>query len=245
MSRLSAGVWRGRRKVIAGSVLAAVLLTLSVTADVVVTRQAESRIARALGCATGNDSLSPEVSLGRTPVLLQLLTGDLDQVKVSGLVLDALPVGELDVTLHGVEPGKPPSVESMEVSATAGWDSVTERMGEAFAGAGLGERDGKMALTLQRQMMGRPVQVLLGLSSDGGSLVATPETIVLGDRRIQASLLAGMIGEGEANPLEARTVDLDLPDGASISSVAVTPEGLAVDLAVTPGALGGGSGCLG
>jgi hypothetical protein len=239
--------------IIVATVLA-LLVALGVATDVFLTRRVEHRLTEALRCVTGDESLSPGVSLGSTPLLLQMVSGKLDTVDITGIPADDLASkkllgsGDIDLTLHGVHAGKPPSIGSMDASATVGWDAVTDRLRSAadgLSGATVGEQDGLLAVTLTQQLLGQPVKVLMSAKTDGGSLVAL-ETVVLGNRQLQASLLSGLAGglEGSGtgqNPLEPRTLDLDLPAGASLSSVEVRPEGLAVDLAITPAALGNGT----
>lgn len=139
----------------------------------------------------------------------------------------------------------------MDASTTVAWDVVTDRLGSAadgLSGATLGEEDGLLAVTLTQSVLGQPVKVLMSPKTDGDSLVVTPETVVLGNRQLQASLLSGLAGglgglngrTGE-NLLEPRTVKLDLPKGASLAAVAVRPDGLAVDLTIDPAALRNGS----
>ncbi|MBT0773997.1 DUF2993 domain-containing protein [Kineosporia sp. J2-2] len=260
-----------RRPVLVTVVVLVLLIALTAVADVVIARRAESRITTALRCATGDDSIAPELSLGRTPVLLQLVSGSFGTVTIDGLPVssistagraaDLLGAGEVDLTLHDVGPGRPVTVGSATASATIGWDALTERLGsagdaeddaaQALSGATFGWQDGLLAVTLQQRMLGAPLTVLMRLEVDGTSLTLTPETVAVGDRLVQASLLAGLagrLGTGAGNPLDPRTVDLDLPEGVTLQAVSGGDAGLGVDLAVAPDALGkrgNGGGCLG
>lgn len=129
-------------------------------------------------------------------MLLQLATGSIGEVRISGVPMAALGTagalaGDLDLTLHEVEVGRPPTIGSMDASVTVGWDALAERLGSTLAGATLGEQDGKVAVTLTQQMMGQPLRVLMGLAVEEGSLVMTPETVAVGERQFQASLSPG------------------------------------------------------
>ncbi len=247
---------RRRRVVVIVATALTLLVAVGVVSDVVLTHRVEHRLTEAMRCVTGDDSLNPGVSLGSTPLLLQMASGKLSKVGITGLPMDSLGAGSLgsgdvDLTLHNVDVGKPPKIESVDASTTVAWDAVTDRLGSAdggLSGATLGEQDGLLAVTLTQQLLGQPVKVLMSATMDGDALVITPETVVLGNRQLQASLLSGLSGglggfgggAGE-NPLKSRTVKLDLPKGASLSSVAVRPTGLAVDLTIAPTALRDGS----
>ncbi|GAB6898764.1 LmeA family phospholipid-binding protein [Kineosporia succinea] len=247
--------WHRPAVVAAGVVV--VLLGLVVAADVVVARQVRGRIVASLRCATGTADLTPDVSLGGTPVLLQLLSGHLGRVSVSGVPSSALgdgatgqelPVtGDVDLILSDVTPGRPPSIGAATATVTVDWDALTDRLTEAapaLDGATLGEQAGMLAVRPTRQVMGRSVQLLMSLSTEKSSLVLTPTTVVIGDRRIQASLLTGLLGEsGADDQLAPRTVDLDLPEGAALVSAGVSADGLVVGTSVDVAAFRGtGSG---
>ncbi|GAB3279704.1 hypothetical protein [Kineosporia babensis] len=182
-------------RVIAAATL--VMLIALITAEFVVAHQVRSRITEALSCAA-DGAATPEVSLGHTPVLLELATGGLGPVTL-----------------------------------TFDYDSVAERIGaqvQALSGATLGEQDGLLTITLQEQMLGRPLKVLLDLTTDGSSLVLTPQSLVIGDRQVQAALLQRLTGEQDA--LEPRTFDPELPEGVSLEKVSATSDGLAVTVAI-------------
>lgn len=266
------------------------LLASTVTADLLVSARVKDRLTGALRCVSGDDSLDPDISLGRTPVLLQLVTGEISTIHITGLSAQALrsstadptdrtdltdltdqdetagsgdsaasggellDAADLALTLHHVSPGTPVSIGSAVASATVGWDALTDRLTSTTAdldGAELGADDGMIAVTLARQVMGQSLEVLMSVAVEDSALELTPQTVVIGQRRIQASLLSGLVGglgNGDQNPLEARTVDLDLPDGATLRSAEVGSDGLTVDLAMSADDLGdasGGSDCLG
>lgn len=254
-----------------------VLLVVLAAADLLIERRAKDRMTDALRCISGDSSLDPDISLGGTPVLVQAISGRFATIRVAdvpatallpapdetsdtggdngndtGTIRDLLAGQSVDLTLHDVGLGSPASIGSVTASDTIGWDILTETLGSAgnLGGATLGEQDGQLAVTLAQQVMGQPLEILMTVTADGSAVVLTPETVVLGSRQVRATLLSGLVGglgNGDQNPLEPRTVDLDLPDGANLSAASVESGGLRVDLAMTSAGLAGatGSGCLG
>ncbi|MBT0773759.1 DUF2993 domain-containing protein [Kineosporia sp. J2-2] len=251
--------WFRRRWVTVTAGLLILVLVLAVIADVALTRYVKHGVVQALRCATGDGELTPDVSLGGPPVLVELATGELDQVTISGLSttsvrsLDGrdaragsssstIPPGQLTVTLRGLGLDDPPSVRSAQASVLMRWDGLAGIAGSAtseLAGATLGAQDGLLAVTLKDELAGEPVKVLAALEAGGDTMTVTPESVVIGGRTVGLGLVSLFAGDLLKNDdgtsrLAPRTVDLDLPDGTSLRSVAVRPGGLAMDLSVDP-----------
>jgi len=194
-------------------------------------------------------------------VLFQLADRRLDTVTVKGISTNLLGSTEaaktltgspLTLELHGVGLQKPPRVTSAQVSTVLSFSVLQQKLGEtasaSAAGAGLDRADltiaaegDQLALTTPNRLMGQPLQVLLGVEVQPDGLRITPTALKVGDRLIRADLLSGplggLIGGGlgdGADLLKPRTVKLALPEGFSLASVAVQPDGLAVSLAVDP-----------
>jgi hypothetical protein len=288
--------WFRRRWVLALASGLVVLVALGVVADLVLTRYVKDGVVQALRCATGNDKVTPTVSLGGAPVLVGLATRKLDQVTISGLspaAMDqassssaaassgssgpALKDGKLTITLHGLGLGDPPSLKSAEAAVWLPWAGLSDTLtatpspssspspspspssdsdsdSDDLAGATLGAQDGLLAVTLPQEVAGKPLKVLVSLEPDGGSMTVTPESIVVGGRKIGVGLISLLAGDllkdknGESR-LKPRTVDLDLPGGTTVHSLKVETGGLAMDLDIDPALVrengGAGADCLG
>lgn len=240
---------RPRRWVLVSASCVVLLVVLAVVANVVLTRYVKDRVVQVLRCATGDDTITPTVSLGRTPLLVGLASRELDQVTISGLSpssiqtmdgvataadpsSDAL-VGDLSITLHGVGLGDPPTTKSADASVRLGWDGLQGALSGSsvssgsfgapgaadsaeLAGATLAEEDGLLAVSLAEKVGGRSVKVLVSLQPNGDSMTVTPQSVVIGGRRIGVGLVSLLAGDalqdanGESR-LKPREVDLDLP----------------------------------
>ncbi len=132
--------WFRRRWVLALGSGVVVLAVLAVVANLVLTRYVKDGVVQALRCATGNDTVTPTVSIGGAPVLVGLASRKLDQVTISGLSpteMDdaaaadpALGGGDLTITLHGLGLGDPPSLKSAEAAVWLPWDGLSNTLGE-------------------------------------------------------------------------------------------------------------------
>lgn len=227
------------------------LVALAGVTNLLVTGYVKDSVVKVLRCATGDEAITPEVTLGDKPMLVDLASRDVDRITISGLSpavmattpLSGFPDGDLSITLNGVGLGSPPSMKSAQASVQLPWDAVTPlavaSSPEDLTGASLGEEDGLLSVALPEDVGGRPLQVLVALEPDGTSLKVTPEAVVVGGRRIGiglVSLLAGDLLKDENNQsrLEPRTVDLELPRGATLAGVEARPEGLGLDLDIDP-----------
>ncbi|GLY31544.1 LmeA family phospholipid-binding protein [Kineosporia sp. NBRC 101731] len=261
-----------RRRVMAALTVVVLLVVGMVVGNIFLTSRLQDRVRAQMRCVSGDDSISPTVSTGSKPLLLDLVSGTIGTVTISGFPASGLGVenkdgqaraagmlgdSDLTLTLHDVGLRGDRTPTSAEVSATVSWSAISDRLSQAgqaddgddsgqavanmLAGAKISERDGQLAVTLPQQMAGQSVQVLMVLAVSEGDLTLTPETVVIGQRAIRASLLAGFAGAGAggagsgiAKALQPRTMDLDLPDNVSLQSAEATPEGLAVKLGVDP-----------
>ncbi|MCE0540036.1 DUF2993 domain-containing protein [Kineosporia rhizophila] len=253
---------RNRRRLVLISALTCVVLlvALAVVANLVLTQYVKDGVVQALRCATGDDTITPKVSLGERPMLVELAAREVEQVTISGLAPDSMqpaeedaaveasPVagGELSITLHGLGLGDPPTLKSAEAAVSLPWDSLAgalaapaEGSADDLAGATLGEQDGLLAVTLPEDVAGQPLQVLVSLEPDGKQMTVTPQSIVIGGRTIGVGLISLFAGdllndENGESQLKPRSVDLDLPEGATLEKVRVQSQGLALDLAIDP-----------
>ena len=131
--------WFRRRWVLALGSGLVVLVVLAVVANLVLTRYVKDGVVQALRCATGNDTVTPTVSIGGAPVLVGLANRKLDQVTISGLspaamdrtstASSALDDGDLTITLHGLGLGDPPSLKSAEAAVWLPWDGLSDTLG--------------------------------------------------------------------------------------------------------------------
>lgn len=248
----SEAVRTGRRRwVIVAGICVLTLVVLAGVTNLLVTGYVRDSVVKVLRCATGDETISPEVTLGEKPVLIDLASREMDQITISGLspaVMSSLtsrtlPAGDLSITLKGVGLGDPPSMKSAQAAVQLPWDAVTSLAVSSspkdLTGASLAEEDGLLSVALPEDVGGRPLRVLVALEPDGTSLKVTPEAVVVGGRRIGiglVSLLAGDLLKDENNQsrLEPRTVDLELPRGARLAGVEARPEGLGLDLDIDP-----------
>jgi len=260
---------RWPRRLVAGGAAAVAVVTLLVAADVVLTRSVRSGVVRVLQCLGGGDPGDPQVSVDG-PVLVDLVGREIDEITVRGLsptVLERAAQGgstgtsaaaltadaDITLTLHGVSIGDPPTLRSAEVMVGLPWDTLTTTLADSWSDpaadpqiVGLAEQDGLLAVRLDEQVAGAPVTVLVSLEPDGGRVTATPRSVVLDGRTIGVGLLSLLGGDLLRNAdgsdrLAPRTVDLELPDGVSLSAVTVRPDGLEADLSIDPDQLDSGT----
>ncbi|WP_285601831.1 LmeA family phospholipid-binding protein [Kineosporia sp. NBRC 101731] len=248
--------WFRRRRLVVITAGLVVLAVLAVVANVMVTRYVKDQVVRVLRCATDDDTLDPTVSLGSTPLLFGLVSGEVRTVTIGGLSTTAVsgldsrkpvsvPEGTLSVTLDGLGVRKPHSVESAQASVHLPWGGLGDRLdSEAdLTGATLAEKDGLLAVALPQKVAGEQVTALVSLGTDGDSLTVTPESVIIGGRQIGIGLVSLLTGDllkdenGESR-LEPRVIDLNLPQGTTLETVKVQSEGLDLDLGVDPAQIG-------
>jgi hypothetical protein len=190
----------------------------------------------------------------------------------SSAASSSLAGGDLTITLHGLGLGDPPSLKSAEAAVWLPWAGLSDTLtatpspspssssssadsgSDDLAGATLGAEDGLLAVTLPQEIGGQPLKVLVSLKPDGGSMTVTPESIIVGGQKIGVGLISLLAGDllkdknGESQ-LKPRSVDLDLPGGATVHSLKVQTDGLAMDLDIDPALVredgGTGPDCLG
>ncbi|MDP9826126.1 hypothetical protein [Kineosporia succinea] len=215
----------GRRQRRWPAVTAAVvvlLLVLGVGANVWATRYTKDAVVRVLRCVTGDESLSPTVSLGETPLLMGLVSRTVDRITISGLsttsiaavaapataagdtdASSGIPLGSLTVTLTGVGLGDPPTMDSAHAALTLPFDGLSGKLTSSadpedageLNGASLTAQDGLLAVTLAEKVGGRPVKVLVRLEPGGDTLTATPESVVVGGRTVGVGLVSLLTGD--------------------------------------------------
>ncbi|MCD5353445.1 LmeA family phospholipid-binding protein [Kineosporia mesophila] len=248
--------WFRRRWLVVVAVCLVVLAVLVVVANVMVTRYVKDQVVRVLRCATDDDTLDPTVSLGSTPLLFGMVSGEVRTVTIGGLSTTAVsgldtqkpvsvPKGTLSVTLDGLGVRKPHSVESAQAAVHLPWDGLGGRLASEadLSGATLAAKDGLLAVTLAEKVAGEPVTALVSIEADGDSLTVTPESVIVGGRQIGiglVSLLAGDLLDDEngESRLKPRTINLDLPEGTTLEAVKVQSEGLDLDLGIDPAQIG-------
>ncbi|GAB3268871.1 hypothetical protein GCM10027456_54710 [Kineosporia babensis] len=247
-----------RRKTLTRTALGVVLLVaLTVAANVGLTRYVKNSVVEALRCVSGDDTITPTVTLGERPLLVDLAGQEVSQIRISDLSASSMQTvagsdgpelngAALSITLRGlgVGLGERPTVKSAEASVSLPWDSLdsalaAEAPSDDLVGATLSEEDGLLALTLPDGVAGQSVKVLVRLEPEGTQLSATPESIVIGGRKVGVGLISLLGGgllrdENGQSQLQPRTIDPHLPEGTSLEEIRVQSEGLNLKLAIDP-----------
>lgn len=171
---------------------------------------------------------SPEVSVQGFPFVVQALSRELDEVRVTagGVRRDGITLSALDVRLFGVRVPDRGSVrvERLDAHAVVPFsalkDALPDRAGE------LSQENGMLAISTQVQRAGLsvPATILAVPSLAGGRLTVTPEYVKVLGRVLPARRLLDRLPN---KPELSRDLPA-LPKGVAYSEVAVTDGGLRV-----------------
>ncbi|MEO3785803.1 DUF2993 domain-containing protein [Actinocorallia sp. B10E7] len=173
---------------------------------------------------------TPEVSVSGFPFVVQALTRELDEVRVTadGVRRGGITVSALDVRLFGVsvpdEGGV--AVERLDAHAVVPFSAIEDALPRQ--GGELSYENGMLAISteVRRGGLSVPATVLAVPSLAGGKLTITPEYVKVLGRLLPARRLLDRLGE---QPELSRDLP-DLPDGLAYSEVAVTDGGLRVGM---------------
>lgn len=228
-----------RRRVgcVVGTVLALLVLVGGpLLADRVTRGLAEDVAADAVRQQTG--ATGTDVTVAGFPFLTQLISGTLDDVRLSAdaLTLRGLPLTDVDATATGVTVREPRGAEQVRVTATA-TTAALESLLRDRTGWDLALRVEGESLVAEGQVAGLPAAVTLTVAPAGTAGLTVD---------VQSASLAGLTVDADVLPdgLAARLTQFgvadELPPGATVTGATVQPGGLrlTVELAdVTLGAL--------
>ncbi len=207
---------------VVGALLFAVVLF---AADRVLNARAENRIEQLVAEQFPADGLT--VRIGGALLLPQYLSGSLDRVDIAA---DALEVGglgltEVDVLVTDVTVAEPHTAGGIEFAATIPESTIQAALDEVRLPIDVSlavERDLVVARTT---FLGLDAEIGMSLVANGRSISTRIETMMLGGIRIDA---VGMPG-GLIEALSRIEVPiLGLPDGITLTTVTMLPDGFRV-----------------
>lgn len=210
-------------------VLVVVALVLSYGADRFLAAAVERRVSAAVGCRLDGAELT--TSLPGPLITPRLLTGDLGDVTVQGVIDTEVGSTHLQLSLHDVHArpftDEPVDVAGAEATVTLPYDQLpgTEAGQQRFENAG-----NQLAVVRPGVVLGGDIRVLMDLALAGEELVLTPATVEVAGQQLPVDLVAPLLGVRDpalAGQLEPRRVALPgLPNGLTPDHVAVGPDGL-------------------
>lgn len=245
---------RKRRRWIIAVIVLLVFVVLAIVAFFVAEDYARAaardyvreRIVQVLGLP---DEQLVKVDLGEGYLLLQALTGRVDEVQVT---IDSLSVGELNgsavIVARGVPLDQSAAVDELDIQFTIPEENLNELSGY-LSGADLesvqleGEAI-RIGSTLRFFTIALPVAVGLEPTAQDGQLIFTPVDIVLGENTVTVEDLRGGIFGGLADLLlqsQAFCVASFLPESFEVVDVAVQPDALVISIDGSGAVLGGPS----
>lgn len=214
-------------------VVLAVVAALLVVADVVTRDIAEAQVAEQLE-ADLPEGVEGEidVSIGGFSVIAQYVTGFMEEVRLRApeLVVAGAPI-DVAVELRDVPPALDGPVGRIEASVRADASAVDALVTLAGVEGGVTLGHGDVAYERSVEVVGVPLRVVVTATP-----VAAGDTVVLesvaaelaaGDTSVDvSSLVDRVLGDG---PVEVCVAEY-LPEGARLGSIAITPDGVRVDL---------------
>ncbi len=247
----------GRRRGRVAVIACLLVLLLGVGTDQVLRRVVEHRIAAALSCRLGTTGVS--VHLSGLLVAPHLLTGRVGTVVVDGSAsppADPSARRRVQITLHDVraQPLSGGSVTSGpgELDVTVPFVDLTPPTAGAAQSNGadpprLGSAGDQMTLTRAAPVLGTDVVVLLDLTLDGVTVVATPTTVEVAGRQLPVAAADSVLrtrNPALADQLAPRRVPLPpLPAGATATRVHASTAGIVLSAALPAQDLAGDAPC--
>jgi hypothetical protein len=236
----------GRRGIIVGAAVAAGLVVLAGTADLVLAHTARSRIAGAAECRLEPIG-SVSADLSGSLAGLRLLTGKVGDVHI--LAKDVRRDGmnlSVAADLHQVTTKG--TMSGGSATATIPYDELAKQLNRKAAGL-LPRSDGHGGMVLTGTLAGIPLPVTVHtkITAGGDAVTVTPTDVDILGRDIPVSQLTGGQNNSLASKLGPHTVKApQLPAGVTLTGAGTDSDGLALKLALPASVASTGSkGCPG
>lgn len=213
----------GKRGVIAGAVVVAVLVGGAAVADGVVRERTEERIADELRAGIAGLGSTPDVTIDGFPFLTQVLAGSMDSVVVTApsATFEGLRMDDVDVRLSDVSTGVPTTAGVAEMTADVSLASIQDVL------------DVPVDLTIENRaflvtasLFGVPLTVTLTALPAGRAIEVAPQTVSLGGLTISADDLPA----GLTDQIDDISIPVEqLPQGMELTSLVVGTDGVTLE----------------
>lgn len=213
----------GKRGVIAGVVVVAVLVGGAAVADGVVRERTEERVADELRAGIPGLDATPDVTIDGFPFLTQVLAGSMGSVVVTApsATFDGLRLDDVDVRLTDVSTSLPTTAGVAEMTADVSLASIQEVLDVPVD---LTIEDNVFLVTAS--LFGVPLTVTLTALPAGRTIEVEPETVSLGGLTVSADdLPAGLTDQIDdiSIPVES------LPEGMELTGLTVGADGVTLE----------------
>lgn len=208
------------RKVVWALIVVVGLVGVAWALDVYARATTEDRIAAEVVATTGGE---PTVAVEGFAFLTQLAAGELEhlEIDIPALTLEGIALEDAHVVALGVATSDPTTIRSLTATATVPIAEIDRLFKEASGlSADIEVRGESMAIT--GEVLGQELAVLFRPALADGGLTLTAESLALGDRELDISLLEGLFS-GIAGDL---LLPLGLPEGLRIAAIEVLPDGV-------------------
>lgn len=208
----------GVRAAAAVATVVVVLAGGAVVADHVVRTRTEADLAQSLQDEIPGLDTEPDVTIHGFPFLTQVMSGSLDDVRLSApeATVEGLRMEDIDVRLEGVSTDQPTTADRAHMTALVTLDSAREVLD---APVELSVEDG--ALVTSTQFLGLPVEAVLVPRAAGRDIDIEVQSLRLAGVGVDPSQIPGIGGrlEGLSIPVQG------LPEGLELTGLTVDTEG--------------------
>lgn len=213
----------GTRGAVVGAVVVGLLVGGAVVADGAARERTEERLAAQLAAQVEGLDGPPDVAIGGTPFLTQVMAGELDDVRMTApaLTLDGVALEDVVVVLGGVSTGTPTTVRQAHLTAALPVAAAAPFLPE---GVGLEARGARLVATAE--VLGFPVEAALVPRIAGRVIGVELQSLAIASIAVDVEDLP----DGIAASIAGITVPVEgLPDGVELTSVVVDGDRLLLE----------------